>query len=225
MRKYRGSGGMSVTRNALPYYIGPGVTTGTVATAGNNANMITGTPVVAGGLVTGLYDVPITKFFTLNDVINQSDFTNLFDQYRIRKIVATFRMSTVAVASGATTGIPNTMSNPTLFWFKDEDDAGIFTNDAIRERMGVRSAQLFSGKSTRVVISSPRADMLTYNTSGTVTGAGIGRSKQWIDCTNNNIPHFALKFMLAGMDCRGTSSPPFQVTMELKYFLDLKQVR
>lgn len=228
--KYGRQGGMMVTRNAPPTYFGQSSSLGTPAIVGNTNNFNLGTVAASGGLIAGLYDVPVSCFFTLGDIINSGDFTQLFDQYRIRKVQLIFRIS-----SGASTGAPGVgaastaispITNPTLYWHIDHDDANPVAPVDIRERMGVRSRQLIPGRAITITLNRPRVDVATFNSAGTVVSNGVGSGYGWFDTATTNVPNFGIKFMIQNMDLRPSASVPlWQITVERKYTVELKQVR
>lgn len=220
-----------VTRNGLPLYIAQGVSIGTPQLGGNTNNMNFGSATASGGLVAGLFDVPCASFFTLNDVISYSDFTVLFDQYRIKKVTLTFRITTMATSAapgaGAAVTADNLLTNPTIFWFVDQDDSIAPTTADMRERMGVRSRQLLPGRPVTLTVNRPRVDTVVFNAVGGSAAVGLGKPSQWFDISQTNIPHQGIKWMIADFDARplAGSTPTWQVTVEKKYWLEFKQVR
>lgn len=221
---------MIVTRNALPTYFGQSTTLGVATVAGNTTGMTVGTVSASGGIVAGLYDYPVSVFFSLQDVINSPDFTALFDQYKITKVQLIFRISssasTGAPGAGAATGAISPLTNPTLYWFVDHDDANPISASDMRERMGVRSRQLVPGRAVSITIRNPRVDVATFNSGGVVIPNGVGSGRAWFDTATSTVPAYGCKFMLQNFDLRPSAGVPvWQVTMEKKYTLALKQVR
>lgn len=222
---------MMVTRNALPTYIGQSATLGVATIAGNTTGLTVGTVAASGGIIPGLYDYPVSCFFSLQDVINSGDFTTLFDQYRIEKVQLIFRISSLA-----TTGAPSStasafnispLTNPTLYWFIDHDDANSISPSDMRERMGVRSRQLVPGRPVIITLRNPRVDVATFNSGGVAIPNGVGNGRAWFDTATSTVPAYGIKFMLQNFDLRSTSGtqPTWQITMEKKYTVALKQVR
>jgi len=223
-------GAMTITRNAPAYYIGPGATLGTPQQAGGLTLWQIGGATAAGGIVPGLYDCPFVKAFQLNDLINTADFSGLFDQYCIKKVVITVRItqyaSAAALGAGAAIGTDSLLAQPMIFWFHDQDDNNLPSVTDIRERMGVRSKMLTPSRPVRIVCY-PKPDGPLYNASGALTGAQIPKGRQWLDVNIQNIPHYGIKGMIAGMDLRSTTGgvPGYQITFETKYTIALKDVR
>lgn len=231
LRRYRPprSGGMNITRNTLTYYIAPGPTLGTPLQAGGATLWTLGGATASGGLVAGLYDLPFSKAFQLNDCVASGDLQALFDAYMISKVVIyasiTTMASTGAPGAGASMNAISMLSNPTLYYYNDYDDNIVPSASDVRERMGVRSKQLIPGRKVRITCR-PRSDVPIYNASGVLVGAGIGKAKSWLDIASSNIPHYGVKGCLANMDLRpNAGTPGYQVTFDTKYFLKLKDVR
>lgn len=232
-RRFTGRGGMNIVRMAAPFYIAPGGSGGALGTPqviGNTSGFTLGSISAAGGIIPGIYDVPFSKYSMASECINASDFTALFDLYRIRKVQWTITItcdtSTWAGGTGQLVTAANIITQPTIFWYVDVDDAQAPSSSSIRERMGVKMKQLTIGKPVKFSWS-PRAEALTYNQGGTVTGAAVGSRNTWFDTNNMSLPHFALKGMIANMDLRATSgtSPGYQITVEQRMYLNLKDAR
>lgn len=222
-------GYFNVTRNCQPLYIAPGTALGTPLTQGNTGSWTFGSAVASGGLVAGLYDVPWTKYFNLSDVIQASDFTALFDLYRINSATLTFRITSMsttgAPGAGGAVASDNLLSCPTICWFPDLDDNQVITPSDIRERMGVRMKQLLPGRAVTCKVS-PRTDGV-LQTGATFIGAALGKRKQWVDCNNSGIAHYGFKGMIKEMDLRPTtgSVPTWQISCEIKLNMSFRNAR
>lgn len=229
-RRFTGRGGMNIVRMAAPFYIAPSSVLGTPQIIGNTTGITFGGAIASGGIIPGIYDVPFAKFSQANECINSADFSALFDLYRIRKvqwiITITCDASTYAGGAGTAVSSASMITQPTLFWYADIDDAQVPTTSSLRERMGVKMKQLTIGKPVKISWA-PRAEALSYNASGTVVGAAVGSRSTWFDTSNMAVPHFALKAMLANLDLRTTtgSNPGYQITVEQKMYLNLKDAR
>lgn len=226
---------MIVTRNMVPGYFAPGTTLGSILVcAGTVSNPISqigwqfGGPVAAGGLVAGLYDVPFAVNTQMVMCVNSSDFTNLFDQYQVRSVTyyLTCSQAATSVLGGGTGATADSMlSQPSIMYFVDKDDYDIPTPNTVRERMGVRSKQLVPGKTVRITVRASKPEGLVYGPSALISGSAIPKGYQWLDTNANNVPHYGLKGIIKGVDLRPRSEPLFQITIEAKVNLALKQVR
>jgi hypothetical protein len=119
--------------------------------------------------------------FNLTQVPGSSDFTNLFDRYRINKIDVTF---TLVVT-------PNTVF-PVLNIFMDDDDATIPTTKAsVMERQAVQRAPFSVTRQTVSVSFEPRWVQSRTTLAGTT--ANLAPRKTWIDMATPGVPHFGIK--------------------------------
>ena len=235
VKRWGASGGMMVTRNTAAGYFAPGTTLGNYVTcaesAGNsilNAGWSFGAATSSGGLVAGIYDVPFVTNARLQMVYNSSDFTTLFDQYQIRSVTyyITVSQGASSVLGGGSAGTADSMlTQPSIMYFVDKDDFNLPTQGTVRERMGVRMKQLPVGKTVKITLRNPKPEGLVYGGSGAISGSAIPKGYQWLDCAANTIPHYGLKGIFRGVDLRPRSEPLYQITIETKIKLALKQVK
>lgn len=235
MKRWGASGGMMVTRNTPAGYFAPGTTLGSYVTcaesAGNpiiNVGWQFGAATSSGGLVAGIYDVPFGANAQLSMVYNSGDFTSLFDQYQIRSVTYYFTVSQTAssVLGGGSAGTADSMlTMPSIAYFIDKDDYNLPTQGAVRERMGVRMKQLQLGKTVKITVRNPKPEGLVYGGGGAISGSAIPKGYQWLDSAANTVPHYGLKGILKGVDLRPRSEALYQITIETKMKLALKQVR
>lgn len=166
-----------------------------------------------------------SNFFTfayapcLNDVVGDTDFTNLFDQYKIGRVMFKFRLVTNPDASNtqnttATTNAANVY--PLLYLFPDHDDitAPASINE-VRERAGVKCAVL---RPNSFVKYSIRPTTITPITSGT-----IRNRPQWLDVNSATTPHYGLKGMLCPQT--GNVAQAYSVSCEIRISFVCKGVR
>lgn len=130
--------------------------------------------------------------FRLNELVNASEFTNLFDRYRLRgvqvKIVP--RVNSFDANPNATV-----QSRPTIHTAIDYNDSTAPT-DAL-ELMQYDTYRMTTGDRTHKRYFSPRVSTNLFRTAISSSYATAPRS-QWIDCTSVGIdtPHFALKWVI-----------------------------
>lgn len=141
-----------------------------------------GTPTQTPGTVAAqnLYDVPFTLAFDMAQISASSDFTNLFDYYKVNGVKVQLK---VFPNSSAATGV----GLPWLEFWSDHDDSVPVTALAAREHMGTKS-RFFSGDklmTTMYVKPTPLA-----NVAG--VAAAIMPNK-WINCASPGIPHYGIK--------------------------------
>lgn len=156
--------------------------------------------------------------FTLNDVPNATDFTNLFENYRIIGVLLTFRLmdnpdSTNYISSTVFTQGSNFY--PKLWTVVDRDDSTPPTLATIRERPYARCRILRPDRFIKVFVKYPRPIIATA--SG-VTYTNPPR-ESWFRTSEPTVSHFGLKVVLDKMGYAGTT---FTVGIDRKYFFALK---
>jgi len=150
--------------------------------------------------------------FSLSSVRNATDFTNLFDNYRIDKVDLYFRLVNNPDAQTSTT-IPSSYF-PTLWYVKDVDDTTSMTVADMQEKQGVK--RVIMNPQTLVKISViPKFQKMVYQT---LTNTGYGPASGWLDCIDTNVPHYALKTVFnvpaVGVD--------WNVEVQAKYHMSFK---
>lgn len=142
---------------------------------------------------TAVQSIPFVQTFQLSDVLNYTDFTALFDNYKIDRI--DYYMQLLTNPDGFT-GVTPSMTNmgkeawyPIIWYVLDNDDSTVPTLAALREKQGVRRKVL---KPNQIIKFSvyPKWQKVTYQTSSTV---GYGPAKGWLDCTDSAVPHYGIK--------------------------------
>lgn len=123
--------------------------------------------------------------FFLSDLNNYTEFSSLFDFYRIRGVKITF--------------IPRQTENPNnqdcghFYWVADYDDVIAPSPTAILEKQGVKY-RYSVGKPFSVFIR-PVASLLVYNGALSTTAYAQARRRMWIDMANPSVPYYGLKWV------------------------------
>jgi len=209
------NGGMFVVRKVKQLYTSNslGVLGGYAVSSANNSIAV-GTPQAVPNM-TNVYDVPFTVTFRLDELENSTDFTGLFDQYKIVsckvKIQSTFFASTQT-------------STPVPFvdYIQDHDDNSMPSLSLMRQKMGV-TTKYFGSRSNITLGVRPKAAQLVYN--GLTSGYALpGRTGTWINASNPDVPHYSLKGILRNVYLPATvnSSP---LTWDISYGVALKDVQ
>jgi hypothetical protein len=131
-----------------------------------------------GNLPRGNTDLGHAFPFALSQLPNSSEFTSLFDKYRIRQV--DIRMVLVRVNP--------TDSVPTIWAYMDDDDATIpITFDAVKERQSVRPFTFSSAKHVYSASIQPRWLIDSINKKS------LAPRDMWIDMANPSVEHYGLK--------------------------------
>lgn len=164
--------------------------------------------------------------FKLSDVPNYTEFTALYDQYRIRKVVCRFipkQSSSMLMPYDASGSVGNTII-PRMWAAVDYDDSSALTS--IDEIKQYSKAQAWPFTQKHSVVISPKVDKAIYNTAiSTAYGPAGG---VWIDCGNPDVPHYGLK-LIGELDAAtlpaNEDGPHFYQGVECLYYLEFKNVR
>lgn len=178
---------------------------------------------VAGNVVYGAGSLA----FSLNSIPNYNEFTSLFDNYQIRKVIVKiipYPCSAESYQSGSS--YPNWA--PLIHYAIDHDDHTMPTPDEagiqeLQQYQSYKYARLVAGRPITIVIK-PRTEGVVQNSSiATVAGTSLSRNT-WIDCAQVDIPYFGLKFL-----CEGVSPAANYYTLPMRceaiYYFKFKGVR
>ena len=138
--------------------------------------------------------------FALSQCANASEITQLFDNYRIKKVILRFDYSQNN-APGSSAGQPGvnyvtSQAVPIIHVTPDFDDNGVPTNRIeVLQNAYTRTYRL--DKSFTMALT-PRAQTVVSNgqTSGSTAVGGLLSASTWLDAQSPMIPHFGVKFWL-----------------------------
>lgn len=163
--------------------------------------------------------------FALNQVPEYARFTALFDQYRINRVVVKFipTMSTLVNRPyDDTTTILVGEGVPRLATAIDRDDDQLPSSTTgfndLQGRQGSKVVQ-----ATRPVTWSfvPTRLSMVYRTASTTGYKVDSQTREFLDCANDNIPHYGLKYALTPF----SPANAFQYRVETTYYLSFKSRR
>lgn len=169
---------------------------------------------------TKAYDADITGEqgfafqFNMSALPNFSEFSNLFDRYKITGV----KLRVMFLANSIEIGSPTQYSIPIMHHCIDIDDANPPTTETeILQKNNIKTKRLDRHFN---VYLRPKCTMEVFN-SVTTTGYAVGNST-WIDMASAAIPHYGWKAWVAN----GQASPSTQVLGRLKiyatYYIALK---
>lgn len=165
--------------------------------------------------------------FRFNDIISYSEFTNLYDQFKIDYVVVHLSLITNPDASFATNNVPTAATNssnwfPKLWYIRDYDSGSAETLTSIKERQGVKYFVMRPNRSYTIKIR-PTVLVQTYRTS---TTTGYGPKRMALDFANGvDVPHYGLRTVFDTLGLNPVDNQAFQVRCEVKYYFTCKNVR
>lgn len=169
---------------------------------------------------TKAYDADITGEqgfafqYNMSALPNFTEFTNLFDRYKITGV----KLRVMFLANNIEIGSPTQYSIPVIHHCTDIDDANPPSSETeILQKNNVKTRRL--DKNFNVFIR-PKCTFEVFN-SVTSTGYAVANSS-WIDMASSSIPHYGWKAWIGN----GQASPSTQVLGRLKiyatYYIALK---
>lgn len=148
-----------------------------------------------------------------NDIRGASDFVNMFDLYRINKIVYKFQLVTDPSAQAAANAVW-----PTLYWSVDPDSASVPASiNELRERGNCRSKVLNCTRPVKIIYR-PACQGLIFRG---VTSAVAPKYKQWLDMASGDIPHYGL---MVGADNVGPVAQQYRMRIERILYFSCKGI-
>lgn len=204
-RRKAASRAMRPTRAIVPRYRG-----------GLKPNFLTVTRVVEGTSITasssGAYATGLS--FNINGLPDLTDFTTLFDQYKLNGIQIQF--------------IPNITSNdmnpvstyyelPNFHTIIDRDDEIAPAN--LNVMMQYPSYKRTRGHQVHTRYFRPSLAQTIFKTSSTTGTSQVG--PKWLDCADPTIPHYGMKVWID----QTNSTTNIKYRVYTKYYLQFKGVR
>lgn len=171
--------------------------------------------------------------FQFNQMINSSEFSVLFDMYKITRVTMEFHLHTNPFIEIGTNPVnansvgyaPTTF--PTLYIRNDHDDAAAPTLDAMKECSSTKRFVLAPNKFIKWSCKPAILGQL-YRTA--VTTGYSPQWNKWIDMGNLDVPHYGTKLFIDydGFTVPAAAAPYGQditVNMETKIWFTCKDVR
>lgn len=204
-------GQMTVRRLNMPMYITNTIVEGVPTITGTNTNNLLTLGTVVAALGAG-YNIPFAMKFSLNQLTNYTELTNIFDQYRILgvKVFMNYQHN-VSTAGG-------TSSLPILQYFPDFDDNTPPANaPELRERMGVITKRYSADKVCFAMPVRPRP-IFTAGTAMVPYGT-------WYDCqTNPGENHFGIKGLISNVNLPPNSAVATSFKVDVQYVVQFRSL-
>lgn len=175
------------------------------------------------------YAIYSSQTFNLGSVTNYTEFTQLFDQYKICmiKMVFTFGKTDATMnTSGVQPPGGQTLTSvmPSFQWWIDRDDD---TAPTIAEASQVERVHRVQMSHPVKVVLKPNILVMAYEG---LTGTAYSPAYRWIDCSDHTTPHYGIKYILDGSGVYRTPDTVNDIvlgtfTVDTTYYLAFKNVR
>lgn len=142
-------------------------------------------------------EIPVAFNFNLQDMVNVSELTTLYDQYRIDFVTVILNWSPKNVNQVAFNTGPNQMSYPVLYYSKDYDDNTFPTTlTAFKERGNIRTFRITPFRNYKIHLKPAVQNAVIRD--ATVVPPLLSTNPVWnkkLDCAAANVPHLGLKML------------------------------
>jgi len=174
----------------------------------------------------GLYQFGGSMKFQLSDIVDPSDFTTLFDRYKLNKVIVYIMPLTgsVGYVENATTGNIRSSAVPTILYAIDYDDAQIpGASQILLERQNCKSRRL--NRTIAITINNPKMlSVVQQGDPGTTTQVAAATKTGYLDCAQDDVNHFGLKFYMRDFAIPADeNSINTLVRIRCKYFFSFKE--
>lgn len=209
-----------------------GLTQGDNDTIGINTQSATG--LTMNGVNYGVYDIEMS--FSLSGGVqvligganvdtyampNATDFSNLYEQYRIDwiDVMITFSNNNSSI-NQPTTGLPR------IFFAEDHDDTSAVNMTGILQYDNLQQWQLgaLDGSNTKTIRIHPTALQSVY-LSAVSTGYQAGNKSQFISTAYAGVPHYGVKMVVDPIFYSAGSVAVGNLAMAFKYHLTFRSVK
>lgn len=151
--------------------------------------------------------------FQLNQLPNVAEFTSLFDQYAITKVVTKFWLKQDPGAQAAASS-----TYPRLYYARDLDTGTVpGTLSQLREYSTCRVVA-FNPNRPITLVARPNTLALTYTSA--IASNYTPKWKQWLDVADPATPHYAWQY---GID--DLTNTAYRVTVEHIFYFKCKNTR
>jgi hypothetical protein len=150
--------------------------------------------------------------FTLNDVPNTSEFTSMFDQWRIYEVEVHLIPRNNVTTTGTT---PSDTATYVVSWLDFDNIA--FISAGITDGLQSRTLELHSSHNPIVRRFSPKINLRSTDISGT-EASGVSLYEGWCDSGAAGIAHYGFKIAIGGT----TSASDVVFDIFVKYHLQFR---
>jgi len=188
------AGYLNISRKLDVMGLRTGDNSGTVTVTDPTSTCLSvGIPTPSPGAIVGTYDVPFSLKFRLDQLVNYTELTNLFDSYKINGVK-------VFVQNFYNTSSVTSIGLPWIEHFVDHDNSIPETVFQVRQRMGVKTKYFSANKQCIAMYCKPRLQQAVFNNVASGITFGVTpRGSQWVDCAQPTIEHYSVKGIVHNM--------------------------
>lgn len=169
-----------------------------------------------------------TKTFKFKDIPQCDAYSKIFEQYRIDKVVVTFRYKGIAVPAQNSGGPAMTINelNPLLYFKVDHNDVNTNTLAYMKQSTKTKSHKFTNDKPEFSITLKPASQkLLVRQLTPTTLATNVPTWKQWIDADGlsgpgSDVEHFGLKCYCVGY--ADLNFKPGTLDVSYKYYISMK---
>lgn len=155
--------------------------------------------------------VGLFKKFKLSDIPQSSDYTAIFEDYKLTKIIVKLRYKSIGQQArviqldSPDKIVPVNEVNPVLYYKIDHNDADTDTIDQLKRSVHTKEHQFTNDKPNFTIVIKPSVLTETTHIKGSLGIAYRPSWNQWLPVSEVDIEHFGLKMYAVGNSGGGTS--------------------
>lgn len=159
------------------------------------------------------FDYSGAQNFSLGDTEYFLNFTGMFDAYKITKVKCTIDYLNNA-SSVNSTGLM-----PTIYMYWDQDDNFVpATQTSIMGKQGVKKTQL--GYKNKTAASISLKPVVKTDSQG--SSSVLATKSMWLDCTDETINHYGLKWYIADIYLPGSAAVTHAFRFNWTYYIEFR---
>lgn len=164
------------------------------------------------------------KAFRLSHITGVTDFSTLFDQYKITNVQVNIRLITNPDSTtplDQTSGAQSANFYPKLWFCHDYDDSSSPASlNQFREREGVKCLVMEPNKIVKYNVK-PHVRMTGHG--DLINWAYSPTASPWIDMANTSVDHYGFKMVFDAEGLAAAAANLWMIKVDYKYFLEFKQ--
>jgi len=214
-RKLAAKGALWLRRKTAPMQISSSSTLGVPTLTDPTGTCITlGIPTSVPG-ATSTYNIPFSMKFRLDQLVNSSEVSNLFDKYRINNVWVRLHNNVVNQNGG--------FAQPWLEYYKDTDDNAVPTVLSMAQKMGVRT-KFFTAARNFIDIGVKPLPAPEVFASGAATGYMVPKYAPFLNMSNTGIEHYGIKGIIHNVYLPAVANQ-YLTDFDLTFDLTLRDVQ
>lgn len=156
--------------------------------------------------------------FTLDQLPNYTEFTALYDLYRIRGVEVIWELTPTA---SATTKTSNIM--PVILAYPDFDDSTAPTSRSEAEQ--VSQMERLQLSEARPAVKRFIAPHIVYGVAGASANVGGNRVAGFLDCGSFSVLHYGVKFWIANFNSTTLTETGATIALSFRFHLTMRNPR